>query len=142
MVLLHLFLRTWPSRYPLSPQQFLLIDPAGLSSVAHILCAWNSTNMHSCRLSKRNCNFILALALVLRCSGLSLSLSMSSGPSQAGTTVSRTGFLKAASVSLVGAGLGVGVIGQPVEQVHAAEPLVETCEEAISLILLLPRRAV
>lgn len=57
---------------------------------------------------------------------------MSTGPSQAGTAFSRTGFLKTAAVSLAGAGLGVGVIGQPVEKVHAAEPLVETCEEAIS----------
>lgn len=57
---------------------------------------------------------------------------MSSGPSQAGTAFSRTGFLKTAVVSLAGAGLGVGVIGQPAEQVHAAEPLVETCEEAVS----------
>ncbi|CAN0381709.1 unnamed protein product, partial [Ascophyllum nodosum] len=51
---------------------------------------------------------------------------MSAAPNQSKTIVSRAGFFKAAAISLVGAGLGIGTVGQPMEQVDAFEPLVET----------------
>lgn len=46
---------------------------------------------------------------------------------------SRGGFLKTAAVGLIGA--GVGVVGKPVEHAAAAEPLVETCEQLLAIIV-------
>ncbi|CAM9297806.1 unnamed protein product [Laminaria digitata] len=53
---------------------------------------------------------------------------MTAAPSQgnANPLFSRTGFLKNAAISLVGAGVGAGVAGQSLERAAAAEPLVET----------------
>ena len=62
---------------------------------------------------------------------------MSAAPNQSKTIVSRAGFFKAAAISLVGAGLGIGTVGQPMEQVDAFEPLVETCEKRHCLEFLL-----
>lgn len=75
----------------------------------------------------------LLLPLVLRCSALVPSVTMTVAPTQgsANALVSRTGFLKNAAISLIGAGVGAGVAGQSLERAVAAEPLVETCEEVV-----------
>lgn len=64
-------------------------------------------------------------------------MTMTAAPSQgnANPLFSRTGFLKNAAISLVGAGVGAGVAGQSLERAAAAEPLVETCEAFVGQLV-------
>lgn len=68
----------------------------------------------------------LVLPLLLRCSGLVPTVTMTAAPSQG--SANRLGFLKNAAISLI----GIGVVGgQSLEKTVAAEPLVETCETLV-----------
>lgn len=52
--------------------------------------------------------------------------------------LSRQAFVKSGLIALVGAGVGLGVggLGQPLDGVQAAEPLVETCEDRFVNVIL------
>lgn len=59
----------------------------------------------------------------------SVTMSATSKTGQFSNAIGRRDFLRTAAVGLVGAAFGIGVLGAPVEQTVASEPMVETCEK-------------
>lgn len=71
-----------------------------------------------------------SLLLLKESHGFNIQLSMKLGNEQMGAApIVRGDFVKTAALSLLGAGFGMRVLGEPVESVSAAEPLIDTCEK-------------
>lgn len=84
---------------------------------------------------------LAALALILQTTTYALLVPAAvhmgvAGGQDSTNSFGRRDFLKTAAVGLIGAGVGFGALGTPVERTMAAEPLLETCECVCAVVLL------
>lgn len=68
------------------------------------------------------------------CFAFNLPLTMSIGNYHSPTPAGRGDYLKKAAIGLLGASIGIGILGQPTERVSAAESQIETCERLMQVV--------